>query len=93
MRSEVIKKVSNISLTNTMAIWSQASSLATRETIWVSQNVVRQRRQLNSHTSDCYQREGIDGFNSVEIAGLHTDYDGNDWQGKITEFQKMHGQW
>jgi hypothetical protein len=69
-----------------MAIWHQASSLATRETVWVSTNVVKGRPQLNSHRSECYAREGIDGFNSVEIAGLHTDYVGNDWQSKYVGF-------
>jgi hypothetical protein len=71
-----------------MAIFHQATSLATRELIWVSTNVVKGRPQLNSHRSECYQREGIDGFNSVEIAGLHTDYLGNDWQAKIVAFQE-----
>ncbi len=76
-----------------MAIFHQATSLETRELIWVSTNIVKQRPQLNSHSSDCYNREGIDGFNSVEMAGMHTDYIGNDWQSKIVEFQKQWGQW
>jgi hypothetical protein len=74
-----------------MAIFHQASSLATRETIWVSTNIVAGRPQLNSHRSECYAREGIDGFNSVEMAGMHTDYSGNNWQAKIVKFQEKWG--
>lgn len=73
-----------------MALYNIASDLYTRETIWVSTNVVKGRPQLNSHREDdfgrCYQREGIDGFSAVEIAGLHTDYVGNDWQTKYNDF-------
>ena len=69
-----------------MAIWNQASSLETRETIWVSTNFVKNRPQLNSHRSECYAREGIDGFSALEIAGMHTEYIGNDWQEKYMEF-------
>jgi hypothetical protein len=76
-----------------MAIWNQASSLETRETIWVSTNVVKNRPQLNSHRSECYAREGIDGFSALEIAGMHTEYIGNDWQSKHVEFMKKWGQW
>lgn len=76
-----------------MAIWNQASSLETRETIWVSTNVVKQRPQLNSHRSECYAREGIDGFSALEIAGMHTEYIGNDWESKHVDFMKKWGQW
>ena len=69
-----------------MAVWNQASNIETRETIWVSRNVVKGRPQLNSHRSVAYAREGIDGFNSAEIANLHTNYNGNDWQSKYMEF-------
>ena len=73
-----------------MAIFNAASDLTTREPIWVSTNIVKNRPQLNSHREDdygrCYQREGIDGFNSVETAGMHTDYSGNDWQSKYLDF-------
>jgi hypothetical protein len=71
-----------------MAIWHQASSLATRETVWISTNVVKNLPQLNSHRSECYARSGIDGFCALEIAGMHTEYIGNDWQSKIVDFQK-----
>jgi len=75
-----------------MALWSQASSLQTRETIWVSTNVLAGRPQLNSHREDeygrCYQRDGLDGFPAWELAGLHTDFVGNDWQSKIVKFQE-----
>jgi hypothetical protein len=78
-----------------MAIFNQASSLETRELIWVSTNIVKGRPQLNSHREDdygrCYKRDGIDGFNSVEMAGMHTDYSGNDWQSKIVKFQEQWG--
>ena len=73
-----------------MALYSQATDLNTRRTIWVSQNVIKQRPQLNSHREDdfgrCYQRDGIDGFEAYELAGLHTDYRGNDWQSKYVAF-------
>jgi len=69
-----------------MAIWSQATDLKTRNTIWISQNVVAGRRQLNSHTSDCYARDEIDGFEAYDLAGLHTDYTGNNWQEKHLAF-------
>ena len=75
-----------------MALWSQASDIHTKQTIWVSTNVVAGRAQLNSHREDdfgrCYQREQIDGFPAAELAGLHTDYVGNDWQAKIVAFQE-----
>jgi hypothetical protein len=74
-----------------MAIWSQATDLNTKQTIWVSTNVVAGRPQLNSHRSECYARDGIDGFPANELAGLHTDYVGNDWQSKIVEFQEKWG--
>lgn len=72
-----------------MALYNIASDLNTRETIWVATNVVKQRPQLNSHNSECYKREGIDGFNSVEVAGMSTPYAGNDWQAKYMDFIKQ----
>jgi hypothetical protein len=69
-----------------MALWNIATDLQTRETIWVSTNVVKGRPQLNSHSSECYQREGIDGYPAWDLAGLHTDYTGNDWQAKHLAF-------
>jgi hypothetical protein len=75
-----------------MALYSQASDIHTKQTIWVSTNVVAGRPQLNSHRNDafgrCYQRDGIDGFPAWELAGLHTDYIGNEWQSKIVAFQE-----
>jgi hypothetical protein len=71
-----------------MALLSQAQDINTREVIWVAQNVAQGRRQLNSHTSDCYARDGIDGFPAYEFAGLYTDYTGNGWESKIVAFQK-----
>jgi hypothetical protein len=75
-----------------MAIYSPAQDINTREVIWVSQNVVKGRPQINSHNSDCYARDGIDGFNSAELAGLHTDYVGNGWQDKYSEFVEKWGE-
>lgn len=69
-----------------MALYNIASDLNTRETIWIATNVVKQRPQLNSHSSECYSREQIDGFSSVEVAGMSTPYAGNDWQAKYMEF-------
>jgi hypothetical protein len=57
-----------------MALYTMATDLNTKETIWVATNVVKGRPQLNSHSSDCYKRDGIDGFPAWELAGLHTDY-------------------
>lgn len=75
-----------------MALYSQASDISTKQTIWVSQHRLFRRPQLNSHTSECYARDGIDGFNSAELAGLHTDYVGNDWQDKYIEFVEKWGE-
>ena len=63
-----------------MALYSMATDLNTRQTIWVSTNVVKGRPQLNSHRGDrlgkTYADSGIDGFPAWEIASLHTDYQG-----------------
>ena len=65
-----------------MAIYSQATDLATKQTIWVSRNVVKNRSQLNSHREGMFgnslQDAGIDGFSAAELANLHTNYEG--WQ-------------
>lgn len=71
-----------------MALFSMATDLNTRQTIWVATNVIKGRPQLNSHHSECYAREQIDGFNSVEMAGMHTPYNGNDWEGKHVKFME-----
>ena len=64
-----------------MAIYSQATDLTTKQTIWVSRNVVKNRSQLNSHRGDMFgnslQDAGIDGFSAAELANLHTSYNGN----------------
>ena len=64
-----------------MAIYSQATDLATKQTIWVSRNVVKNRPQLNSHREDVFgkslQLAEIDGFSAAELANLHTPYNGN----------------
>ena len=62
--------------TTPMALYNIASDTATRQTIWVSTNVMKGRPQFNSHSSDVMAKEGIDGFTAVELAGLHTDYRG-----------------
>ena len=65
-----------------MAIYSQATDLATKQTIWVSRNVVKNRSQLNSHREDTFgnslQDAGIGGFSAAELANLSTNYEG--WQ-------------
>jgi hypothetical protein len=65
-----------------MAIYSQATDLATKETIWVSRNVVKNRSQFNSHREGVFgnslQDAGIDGLSAAELANLHTNYEG--WQ-------------
>jgi hypothetical protein len=64
-----------------MAIYSQATDLETKQTIWVSCNVVKNRPQLNSHREDVFgkslQRAGVDGLSAAELANLHTSYNGN----------------
>jgi hypothetical protein len=63
-----------------MALYSMASDLNTRQTVWVSTNVAKGRPQLNSHSDSSLGRSlshaGIDGFPAWELAGLHTDYVG-----------------
>ena len=63
-----------------MALYSMATDLQTRQTVWVSTNVVKGRPQLNSHRQDrlgaTMAAEGIDGFSAADLAGLHTDYQG-----------------
>lgn len=58
-----------------MALYNMATDLTTRETVWVSTNVVKGRPQLNSHRGDTFGRSlasgKIDGFPAWEIAGLH----------------------
>ena len=62
-----------------MAIYSQATDLTTKQTIWVSRNVVKNRSQLNSHRKDAagksLQRAEIDGFSAAELANLSTNYE------------------
>lgn len=63
-----------------MALYSMATDLQTRQTVWVSTNVVKGRPQLNSHRQDrlgaSLAAGGIDGFSAADLAGLHTDYQG-----------------
>jgi hypothetical protein len=63
-----------------MALYNIASDLNTRQTVWVSTNVVKGRPQLNSHRDDSLgrslNRAGIDGYPAWELAGLHTNYEG-----------------
>ena len=65
-----------------MAIYSQATDLATKQTIWVSRNVVKNRPQLNSHREDVFcnslKDAGVDGLSAAELANLCTNYEG--WQ-------------
>jgi len=73
-------------------MFNLASSLETRNIVYVSTNVMKGRPQLNSHSSDCYNREQIDGFEAWDLAGLHTEYVGNDWQDKYVEFVEKWGE-
>jgi hypothetical protein len=59
-----------------MALFNIATDLQTRQTVWVSTNVVKGRPQFNSHRSESMAQAGIDGFSAAELAGLHTDYQG-----------------
>ena len=58
--------------TKSMALYSQASDLQTRQTIWIGTNVKAGKGQANSHTRGW----DIDGMPATELAGLHTDYVG-----------------
>ena len=69
-----------------MALYSQASDINTKQTIWVAQHRLFRRPQLNSHNNECYNRDHIDGFCAAELASLHTSYAGNDWQSKHLDF-------
>lgn len=63
-----------------MALYNIATDLKTRQTVWISTHVVKNRPQLNSHRDDTFGRSlargEIDGFPAWEIAGLHTNYQG-----------------
>ncbi len=56
-----------------MALFSQASDIKTRQTVWVGTNVVKGNSQANSHT----RKWDYDGLSAVELSYLHTDYHGN----------------
>ena len=63
-----------------MALFSQATDLQTRSTVWVSRNVAKGRPQLNSHREDIIgQGMESDGLPCAELANLHTPFVG--WQG------------
>jgi len=55
-----------------MALYNIASDVNTRETIWISTNIVKGKGQANSHTRNW----DFDGIATAELAGLHTDYSG-----------------
>lgn len=63
-----------------MALYNQATDLATRQTVWVMTNVAKGRPQLNSHRDDNAGRSlaasGIDGLPAWDLAGLHHAYRG-----------------
>ena len=63
-----------------MALFSQATDLATNQTVWVTTNVVKGLPQLNSHRGDTIGR-GMesDGLPAAELANLYTPFVG--WQG------------
>ncbi len=63
-----------------MALFSQATDLATKQTVWVTTNVVKGRPQLNSPRGDIIaQGMKSDGLPAAELANLHTPFVG--WQG------------
>jgi hypothetical protein len=63
-----------------MALYSQATDLKTRQTVWVARNVVKGRPQLNSHREDSLGRSmDCDGLTAAELSNLHTPFVG--WQG------------
>ena len=71
--------------TNQMALYSQATDLSTRQTVWITQSRNLERPQLNSHqgghltnTANSLAAAGIDGLSAAEIAYLCTSYEG--WQ-------------
>jgi len=74
--------------TNQMALYSQATDLSTRQTVWITQSRNQDRPQLNSHqgghlnfnyhTTNSLAEAGIDGLPAAEIAYLCTSYEG--WQ-------------
>lgn len=57
-----------------------ATDLKTRQTVWISTNVLKGRPQLNSHRDDHSGRAmsaaEIDGYPAYEIAGFYTNYQG-----------------
>ena len=60
-----------------MALFSQATDLQTRSTVWVSRNVVKGRPQLSSHRDDIIGRGmDSDGLPAAELANLHTPFVG-----------------
>lgn len=62
-------------------LFSQATDLQTRQTVWVATNVQMGRRQLNSHRDTNAGRSlaasGVDGLPAWDWASLHTAYRGN----------------
>jgi hypothetical protein len=58
-----------------MALYSQASDLQTRQTVWVGTNVVKGKSQRNSHTLGWDH----DGLPTAELADVHTPWQG--WVG------------
>ena len=58
-----------------MALFTPATDLKTRQTVWVTTNVVKGRPQLNSHRPDhmgqAMAKAGIDGYSAAELAGLY----------------------
>ena len=68
-----------------MALYSQATDLSTRQTVWITQSRNLDRPQLNSHqgghltnTANSLAAAGVDGLSAAEIAYLSTSYEG--WQ-------------
>ena len=61
-------------------MFNLASSLETRQIVYVATNVLSNRPQLNSHRDDdfgrCYARDNIDGLTAVELGHMYSQYVG-----------------
>jgi hypothetical protein len=50
-----------------MALYTQASDLVTRQTVWVGTNVAKGKDQANSHTRADFT---VDGLSASDLAGM-----------------------
>lgn len=63
-----------------MSLLTMATDIRTRQRVWITTNVIKNRPQLNSHRPDKLGQSlaaaGVDGYSTAEIAGLHHNYVG-----------------